>query len=59
MDYWGMLCNLLIIVSFQRVVIILHGKKPQKADMDEDLKKYFKTNSYIESRDPQFWNKLS
>ena len=46
------------IVSFQRVVIVLHGEKPPKADMDEDLKKYFNTNSYIESRDPQFWNKL-
>lgn len=42
----------------QRVIIILHGEIPEKDDLDEDVKKYLKTNTYIDTNDPWFWKKL-
>jgi len=42
----------------QRVIIILHGEKPDKENLDEDLKKYLDTNTYIDTEDPWFWKKL-
>jgi len=42
----------------QRVIIILHGEKPLKEDLDEDIQKYISSNTYIDSKDPWFWKKL-
>jgi len=42
----------------QRVIIILHGDKLTKGDLDEDLQKYISSNTYIDSKDPWFWRKL-
>jgi len=42
----------------QRVIIILHGEKPDKDHLDEDLKKYFVSNTFIDTQDPWFWKKL-
>ena len=43
---------------FQRVVIILVGEMPELSTMNEDLKKYIKTKSFIDSSDSWFWRKL-
>jgi len=42
----------------QRLIILLHGEKPDKDNLDEDLKKYLDTSSYIDTKDPWFWKKL-
>merc|ERR1711931_271509 len=42
----------------QRVIILLHGEKPDKENLDEDLKKYLDTKTYIDTQDPWFWKKL-
>jgi hypothetical protein len=40
------------------VIIIVRGELPRKSDMDEDLQKYIAMNTYLESEDPWFWQKL-
>lgn len=41
-----------------RVIIIVHGDLPPVKDMNEDLQSYIKMNTYLESSDPWFWQKL-
>ena len=43
---------------FQRVVIIVRGELPAEEEMEEDLKKYIRMNTYIESENPWFWQRL-
>ena len=50
--------HIFIQFIFQRVIIILHGEKPLKEDLDEDIQKYISSNTYIDSKDPWFWKKL-
>eukprot|EP00092_Neocalanus_flemingeri_P003046 GFUD01003255.1.p1 GENE.GFUD01003255.1~~GFUD01003255.1.p1 ORF type:complete len:1061 (+),score=210.03 GFUD01003255.1:285-3467(+) len=42
----------------QRVIIILHGEKPLKEELDDDLQRYITSNTYIDTNDPWFWKKL-
>jgi len=42
----------------QRLIILLHGEKPDNENIDEDLKKYLDTKTYIDTKDPWFWKKL-
>merc|ERR1711915_1048379 len=42
----------------QRVVVIVHGEMPDIKEMDEDVQKYLKSNTFIRSNDPWFWKKL-
>merc|ERR1711915_349729 len=42
----------------QRVIIIVHGEMPDIKEMDEDVQKYLKSNTFIRSNDPWFWKKL-
>jgi len=42
----------------QRVIVLLHGEKPDKENIDEDLKKYLDSNTFIDTEDPWFWKKL-
>merc|ERR1711915_868979 len=42
----------------QRVVVIVHGEMPDIKEMDEDVQKYLKSNTFIKSDDPWFWKKL-
>ena len=39
-------------------MIILVGEMPELSTMNEDLKKYIKTKSFIDSTDSWFWRKL-
>ena len=43
---------------FQRVIIVVRGELPTKEDMEEDLQKYLNLNTYLDSEDPWFWQKL-
>ena len=43
---------------FQRLIILLHGEKPDKENLNEDLQKYLNTSAYIDTQDPWFWKKL-
>jgi len=42
----------------QRVIIVVRGELPTKEDMEEDLQKYLNLNTYLDSEDPWFWQKL-
>ena len=42
----------------QRVIIVVRGELPPKDDMEDDLKKYLNLNTYLDSEDPWFWQKL-
>ena len=42
----------------QRVIIVVLGELPKKDDMEEDLQKYISLNTYLDSEDPWFWQKL-
>merc|ERR1712123_374517 len=42
----------------QRVIIIVRGELPTKDDLEEDLQKYLNLNTYLDSEDPWFWQKL-
>lgn len=42
----------------QRVIIIVLGKLPPTDNMEEDLQKYLNLNTYLDSEDPWFWQKL-
>merc|ERR1711915_866155 len=42
----------------QRVIIIVHGEMPDMSEIDEDVQKYLKSNTFIKSDDPWFWKKL-
>jgi len=42
----------------QRVIIIVHGEMPDMNEIDEDVQKYLKSNTFIKSDDPWFWKKL-
>jgi len=42
----------------QRLIILLHGEKPDKENLNEDLQKYLNTSAYIDTQDPWFWKKL-
>ena len=48
----------LIIILFQRVIVIKHGELMAEAEMEEDLQNYLKMNTYLDSADPWFWPKL-
>ena len=39
-------------------MIIVRGELPAEEDMEEDLKKYIRMNTYIESENPWFWQRL-
>ena len=39
-------------------MIILVGEMPELSTMNEDLKNYIKTKSFIDSEDSWFWRKL-
>jgi len=42
----------------QRVIIVVLGDLPAKEDMEEDLQKYISLNTYLDAKDPWFWQKL-
>lgn len=42
----------------QRVILIVIGQLPAPADMDSSLAKYLTMNTYLDSQDPWFWQKL-
>ena len=42
----------------QRVIIVVLGELPKKDDMEEDLQKYISLNTYLDSEDPWFWQKI-
>merc|ERR1719319_698778 len=42
----------------QRVIIVVLGELPESKDLDEDLQKYLNMNTYLNSEDPWFWQKL-
>jgi len=42
----------------QRVIIVVMGELPESKDLDEDLQKYLNMNTYLNSEDPWFWQKL-
>ena len=42
----------------QRVIIVVLGELPKKDDMEEDLQKYVKTKTFIDTNDERFWQKL-
>eukprot|EP00090_Calanus_glacialis_P045164 TRINITY_DN8224_c0_g1_i1.p1 TRINITY_DN8224_c0_g1~~TRINITY_DN8224_c0_g1_i1.p1 ORF type:complete len:1130 (+),score=224.17 TRINITY_DN8224_c0_g1_i1:40-3429(+) len=42
----------------QRVIIVVRGELPTKENMEEDLQKYLNLNTYLDSEDPWFWQKL-
>ena len=49
--------SILIDIS-SMVVVIVHGEMPDIKEMDEDVQKYLKSNTFIRSNDPWFWKKL-
>jgi hypothetical protein len=42
----------------QRVIIIVRGELPPKSSMEEDLQSYISMNTYLDSQDPWFWQKI-
>jgi hypothetical protein len=56
------MCSALIIVHHrscvQRVIIIVRGELPPKSSMEEDLQSYISMNTYLDSQDPWFWQKI-
>jgi len=42
----------------QRVVIVLLGELPEEHKMEEDLKRYISLNTYIQTENPWFWQRL-
>jgi len=42
----------------QRVIIVVLGELPSKDEMEEDLNKYISLNTYLDAKDPWFWQKL-
>ena len=42
----------------RRLVLVTLGSLPALASLDEDLQNYIRTNTYLDSRDPWFWQKL-
>merc|ERR1719357_704854 len=42
----------------QRVIIVVRGELPPKDSMEDDLQKYLNLNTYLDSEDPWFWQKL-
>eukprot|EP00092_Neocalanus_flemingeri_P030633 GFUD01033261.1.p1 GENE.GFUD01033261.1~~GFUD01033261.1.p1 ORF type:complete len:1088 (+),score=206.14 GFUD01033261.1:331-3594(+) len=42
----------------QRVILIVIGQLPADENLDTDLKKYISLNTYLDSQDPWFWQKL-
>merc|ERR1712106_166606 len=42
----------------QRVIIVVRGELPTHDDLEEDLQKYINLNTYLDSEDPWFWQKL-
>ncbi|KAK4316412.1 hypothetical protein Pmani_012428 [Petrolisthes manimaculis] len=41
-----------------RIIVIVFGEIPPEAQMDEELKLYLSTRTYLQWRDPKFWEKL-
>ena len=42
----------------QRVILILIESLPDLSSLDDDLQRYIKTNTYLDSKDHWFWQKL-
>jgi hypothetical protein len=40
------------------VIIIVRGELPPKSSMEEDLQAYISMNTYLDSQDPWFWQKI-
>jgi hypothetical protein len=40
------------------VIIIVRGELPPKSSMEEDLQSYISMNTYLDSQDPWFWQKI-
>ncbi|KAK7084557.1 Toll5bp [Halocaridina rubra] len=41
-----------------RIIVIVLGKVPPESEMDEELKLYISTRTYLQESDPKFWEKL-
>ncbi|KAG7174381.1 protein toll-like [Homarus americanus] len=41
-----------------RIIVIVYGELPPESELDEELKLYLSTRTYLQWGDPKFWEKL-